>query len=353
MMPTVRRAVPIAVTVALTCVPAARAAGETGTSPTARVAGGQTMLQIDRGTARVLNANGVRVDLLSPARNGRSGLTFPATGGTIDPRTLRGAVDHSGALRFRVGRRSVTLTALRYRIGARSSTLTARVGDARLSILSLDLRSARVDARGPLTKTASRIGARLTPAAARALNRAFDVRLFAGGLRIGTVRTEVELADAILGGGATTLALDPGAASALQSLGITPGVVGRARAGSAGLAFPITGGKVDAATLAGEIRHAGGISLTRGATRVELTDFTIGIDDTPALSASVGGRRVEILTLDVSAITRSAGGRTVTVGNVVAKLTSAAAGALNQAFGTTAFQEGLTVGTATVAARTR
>src|SRR3712207_6863059 len=58
-------------------------------------------------------------------------------------------------------------------------------------------------------------------------------------------------------------------------------------------------------TLAGEIAHRGGISLIRGGTRVELTDFVIGIDDSPALSALVGGSRVEILRLDVSADRKS------------------------------------------------
>ena len=79
----------------------------------------------------------------------------------------------------------------------------------------------------------------------------------------------------------------------------------------------------------------------------------IGIDDTPALSALVGGQRIEILALDVSGIRRSARGRMIAVSGVVGRLTAAAAGALNQAFSTTAFQEGLTIGTATVRARVR
>jgi hypothetical protein len=348
---TLRRALPLAAACALVAPPAAQAGEARATD--ARVAGGQTMLQVDRGVARVLNSTGVRVDLLSPATSGRSGLTFPATGGAIDPRTLRGSVDHTGGLRFRARGRSVVLSDLRYTIGARRATLSAVAGGARLTVFHLGLRRARVGSDGPLTKTASRIRATLAPGAARALNRALRVRLFAGGLRVGTVRTEVELADAVISGGATTLALDQGAADALRSLDITPGVVGAARAGNDGLAFPITRGKVDARTLAGEIAHSGGISLTRGGTRVELTDFVIGIDDSPALSALVGGRRVEILTLDVSGIRRSAGGRTVTVAGVVGRLTAAAAGALNEAFSTTAFQEGLTIGTATVRARLR
>ena len=70
-----------------------------------------------------------------------------------------------------------------------------------------------------------------------------------------------------------TLAIDSGAASALASEGITPGVIAPASAGSGGLELPITGGRVNAETLAGSIRHSGGISLTKGTTVVELRRF--------------------------------------------------------------------------------
>ena len=345
---TLRRALPLAALATVAAVPASAAAQ----APAADVAGGQTMLRLDRGTARALGANGVAVSLVRPARTGASGLTFPVTGGSLNPANLRGSVEHDGAIRFRAGGRAVVLRDPRYTIGASRSTLTARVGSTRLAVASLNLRRARVGNDGPLTKTARGIRATLTAGAARALNRAFSTSLFARGLRLGTVRTEVELGDAVFAGGGTSLALDQGAANALQSLGITPGVLPPATADAAGLGFPITGGAVDARTLAGEITHEGGISLTRGGTVVELRDFTIGIDDTPALSALVGGQRVEILTLDVSNVQRSVSGRTIVVGNVVAKLTAAAATALNQAFSTDAFKEGLTLGTATVRGRT-
>lgn len=346
---TIARAVPLA---ALTLLTASAPALAQDSATTARAADGQTMLKLDAGTARALAGAGVRVSVVRPGTTGSSGLTFPVTGGALNPANLRGSVEHRGGIRFRAGGRTVTLSNPRYTIGASRSTLSAAVGGQRLTILNLDLRRAKVGARGPLTKTASGVRATLTAGAARALNRAFSTSVFKGGLKIGTVRTEVELGDAVFDGGATSLALDPGAASALGSLGITPGVLAPATAGADGLAFPITGGKVDAESLAGTIEHSGGISLTRGSTVVELRDFTIGIDDTPTLSALVGGQRVEILTLDVANIQRSVRGNTVVVGGVVAKLTAAAAGALNQAFGTTAFTEGLTLGTATLRGET-
>lgn len=345
---TISRALTLAA--AGTLVAAAPAAAQ---APTAAVGGGQTMLKLDAGTAKALTSNGVKVSLVKPAKAGKSGLTFPATGGALDPATLRGSVGHSGGIRFRAGRTTVTLRNPRYTIGSGGASLSATAGGQRLTIASLNLKSAKVGTKGPLTKTASGIRATLTAGAAKALNQAFRTTLFARGLKLGTVRTEVALGEAVFGGGATTLQLDPGAASALTSLGVTPGVVGDATAGSGGLGFPITGGKVDAKTLAGEITHSGGISLTKGGTRVELTDFTIGIDDTPALSALVGGQRVEILTLDVSAVKTGVEGGAIVVSGVVAKLTAPAAQALNAAFGTSAFTAGLTLGTATVRGTTK
>lgn len=342
------RTLPAALVVA--ALPLVAAAPATA-QQSARVADGQTMLRLDRGTANVLQDAGVRVAPVAPASVGRSGLTFPVTGGAADPSTLAGTVRHAGGIRFRAGGRTVVLRNPTYRIGRRSSLSMAAGGD-RIRVLALDTTRARVRRAG-LDTRASRIRAALTGVAARALNQAFGVHLFSAGLSIGTVRTEVAYRDVVFRGGNTTLALDAGAASALQSLGITAAPLDPARAGDSGLRFPITGGRVVAATLAGRITHSGGIALTRDATRVELRDFTIVIDDTPALTARVGSDRVEILSLDVSAIQRGGSGRTITVSGVVARLTAVAAQALNQAFGTGAFSEGLVLGTATVNGRAR
>lgn len=336
---------------------AALAAPAGAQSPnTARVGDGQTTLRLAPATARALTANGVQVGPVAPARAGAGGLTFPVTGGTVNPANLGGAVSHSGGIRFRAHGRSVVLREPRYTIRSGRATLSARVGGGRLTVLRLDLSKAAVTAPGPLTKSATNIRATLTATAARALNGAFRTRLFKRGLAIGTVRTTLELRDAVFAGGVTTLAPDAGAAAALASLRITLGTSGSATSGPEGIGFPISApySKVDAATLAGSINHYGsGLVLSRGDTRVALTDFVIGIDASPALSARLGTQRVEILALDVSAIERSVDGNQVVVANVGASLTAAAAGALNEAFATHAFSAGLKLGTATVRGVTR
>jgi hypothetical protein len=151
--------------------------------------------------------------------------------------------------------------------------------------------------------------------------------------------------------GATTLALSDGAASALQSLGIAAAPLKPARAGEAGLRFPITAGKLNAKTYAGQIKHTGGISLTRGDTRVELRNFIINVDKAPDLTARIGSSRVSILDLDLSDAKITKSGRKLTIAGVKATLTKTAADALNAGFGTDAFAEGLEIGTATVSGR--
>jgi|1185.fasta_scaffold648370_1 hypothetical protein len=150
--------------------------------------------------------------------------------------------------------------------------------------------------------------------------------------------------------GTTTLALDKGAVDALTSLGIAAAPLAPAKAGGTGLAFPITTGRVDAATLAGTIRHTGGLSLTRGATRVELRNFVIDTKRS-VLTARAGSARLAILDLDLSAVKVARRGRKLTVSGVSATLTKGAAAALNGAFATHAFAEGLKLGTAVVRTR--
>ena len=218
------------------------------------------------------------------------GVAFPITGGSIDPASAAGRIDHSGGLALKAGGTRVALKSFRVHVGAKRAILTAKVGGGRLTVLSLSLKNAKVVRKG-LGTTVKGVQAVLSGQAAKALNAAFDTSLFAKGLPIGSVTVKALPAEVEFAGGATTLALDPGAASALASLGIEAAPVDPATAGDDGLSFPITGGKANAKTFAGSIRHSGGIRLSRGATAVELTSFTINVDSEPDLTALAGGQR--------------------------------------------------------------
>ena len=163
--------------------------------------------------------------------------------------------------------------------------------------------------------------------------------------------------DVLLYGGSTTVALDPGAGAALESLGVKVAPVRPAAARKSGISFPITLGLVSSDTLAGQIRHGGGLKLSKGDTKVYLTRYFIDIDDTPSLSGLVGvgqkgGDRAELFSLDLTDLRVEPGKNSIKLSGITLKLTAGDATALNGAFGTTAFTEGLVIGSATVHART-
>ena len=345
-MSTLTRTLRVAAAGALVALAVAAPAG----AATVKVAGGSTTLQLDAATAKALKGLGVSVTPITPAKAGSKGVSFPITGGAIDPATAAGTITHGGGLQLRAGGTRVRLTS--FTIGVdKTPSISVKAGTARLNAFTLSLSKAKV-ARAGLGTTVSGVAVKLSTKGAAALNKAFGVKAFARGLRIGTATVRATPGQIAFTGGATSLALDPGAAQALAGLGISAAPAAPATASPDGsLAFPITGGKVDAKSLAGTITHGGGLTLTKGATAVTVSDFTIETAPAPKLTALLGAARFDLATLDLSAAKVATSGRAVSVGPVTAKLTKAAADRLNQAFGTTAFAEGLTLGTATVAAK--
>jgi hypothetical protein len=319
----------------------------------AKLAGGATTLALNPGVADALASNGVKVAPIKPATAGAKGVTFPITKGDLDTgKTVRGHVDHSGGLKLSAGGESVALRNFRVVIGKKKAFLAAKAGKATLRVFNLSLDKAKVSSKG-LDTVISGVGARLTKAAAAALNGAFETKLFSRGLYVGKVSLRATPLEATLAGGQTGLVPDPAALDAIVAEGITPSAIAPATLGASGFSFPVTGGSVNTKTLAGSITHSGGIRLSDGGTTVDLTDFTIQVDGAPDLTALVGGNRVSILDLDLSQAQTGVAGKRISVTGVKARLTAAAAGALNSAFGTTAFTAGLLLGTASVQADAR
>jgi hypothetical protein len=318
---------------------------------------GATALKLNPGIAKVLSKNKVRVAPVGTAKVRNGAIAFPITAGRLDPTNAVGGLRHSGGLRFQAGGKSLTVRSFTVRTGrggALSNSLVAKVGNNSIRLLTLDLSRANVQRRG-LGALVSGVRVKLTAGAASALNRTFNVRLFKRGLTIGTVAVAAQPETVGLEATSSTdLTLDPTAAGALTSLGISVAPIDPASVlGSGAIAFPIDGGRVNAATFAGQIRHTGGISLTKDETAVNLTNFTINVDAEPDLTAVLnGGDRVSILNLDLSGLSVDVTGQNVTLGNVSANLTAAAAGALSDAFGAP-IPAGLTLGNATVNAVVR
>jgi len=325
-------------------------AGSAAANP---IASGSTTLKLDKPIAKVLKQNGVKVVPIKPAGVKGGGISFPVTGGNLDPATAAGTIRHSGGLRFQAGGTKLAAKKFVVKTG-KGNVLRATVGGGQVNLLKVDLKRAKVTRPG-FGINVSRVGVSLTGAAAKALNTTFGVKLFKKNLRLGHVVVKTQpVSVGLAAQGSTDLALDPGTAQALTDLGVTAAPVGPASVTPGGeLSFPITGGRANVSTFAGSIGHSGGISLTAGATVVELTEFRINVDADPDLTALVGGTRVSILSLDLTGLEAGVKGKRITLANVVGSLTADAATALNNAFGVTAFTEGLVLGTATVNAVAR
>jgi len=152
-----------------------------------------------------------------------------------------------------------------------------------------------------------------------------------------------------LTGEGTTLSLDTATAGVLADNQVEVAPIDPATAGDTGITFPITGGSVESESLAGTIEHSGGLMFSAGGTDLELTDFVI---DTAAgtLTATAGDAQVPILDVDLSGLQRSDDGGVIVLEGITVTLSADGAGALNDTFGVTLFEEGLAIGEVTVRA---
>jgi len=161
----------------------------------------------------------------------------------------------------------------------------------------------------------------------------------------------------------TSVLLDAGFATALTTLGLTPGTVGKATLTEGSLHFPITGGNVDYYDPAGKtrpyvqgsIKHEGsGFSLTAGATKVDLTNFTIDpgksvLYGDVAVNGTSAATQVDLFNLYGGTLKplQMDGNNAILTGTTV-HISADAAGLLNKTFKTEAVKSQLLVGIATI-----
>ncbi|RLV48469.1 hypothetical protein D9V37_13885 [Nocardioides mangrovicus] len=169
-----------------------------------------------------------------------------------------------------------------------------------------------------------------------------------------------------LQGNTTQVTLDSGFVKALQTLKLTPGVVGTAKLTNGALVFPITGGNVTvfkpgqvSPYVIGQIQHEGsGFSLSAGGTKVEITNLNVD----PGVSrvygdVSVNGKTAAtsayVLKLDGRTLKPlSAGSGTATLEGTKVEVSPVAADLLNKTFKTNAVAGGLLVGIAKITVNT-
>ncbi len=146
--------------------------------------------------------------------------------------------------------------------------------------------------------------------------------------------------------GKTTLKPDTATFEALASLGVSVTPVKPAKAGKKGIAFPITGAKLDK-DLTGSISHKGGLKFAGGGNKLVVKNFVVKIGDKKSkLIAYAGKDKVKLLDLDLSKAKVKNGGKTVS--GVKASLAKPGAEALSATFGAD-IKKGTPIGKVTVA----
>jgi hypothetical protein len=150
------------------------------------LSGGKTWLKIDKDTAAALSDAGFEVEATGAAEGptaARPYFTFPIVGGKVEKDPLGGRIVHSGGLSFSADSESVVVK--RFVIDVDRAVLTAKVAGTgqRIALLRLGApEGAKVGAGRIMLRG---VDAKLTAQAAKALNEAFDTKLFGGGLLIG------------------------------------------------------------------------------------------------------------------------------------------------------------------------
>lgn len=164
----------------------------------------------------------------------------------------------------------------------------------------------------------------------------------------------------------TAVALDTGFTDALESLGLTPGVVGDGALTDGSLVFPVTGGNVSVFTpgevspyVIGQIQHEGsGFSLTAGDTTVEITNLNVDpgasrVYGDVSVNGEVAASSAYIFTLNGSTLMplQSEGDTAILEGTEVS-ISPVAADLLNSTFDTDAVTSDLLVGIAKITVNT-
>ena len=112
-------------------------------------------------------------------------------------------------------------------------------------------------------------------------------------------------AQATVTGKSTDVVVDPAVSAAFKHAGITVTAIAPATAKTT-LLFPVSGGQIVVATLAGTVYHTGGLTFSHGGKSVTLTNFVINTN-TKQLTATVSGQSVPIFDLNLASPKRASG----------------------------------------------
>ena len=272
--------------------------------------------------------------------NTKTGGTFSVGTGTVtfneQPSGNLGIGGTSSQMQFKIGKKTMTLTAFTLKLTSGKGALNAVVNKKGKAVTLFDVASpGKIGPNSP-TFTELRMSSsnmQLTKSGAASINKAFGLKgrqVVKAKQKVGTMSLIGQRSLKVSGGTSQTV-YDVPFYDRLQECDITLGSVPDATpiavdpnsAPRGGVSLPIKAGTVNASTLFGNIDHSGGTVLDRPAPgqpgnrtgraeyRSELTDFTFDFGEGP------GGTRAQVLSSFVKNLTRRS-----PVGDVTGTLTT-------------------------------
>jgi hypothetical protein len=347
------------------------------------LASGTTTVTLNKGFVKKLKKSGVKMLKLSPgAVKGRT-VTLPVSGGSLDPTTGQGTVEHSGGIKFKAGKKSAPVNTLV--LDTTTSSLTAKVAGKSMKLASV---KGVTIARNGFGANVSIASLKLTGKAAKQLNKKLGFTghkkgkgkakghkrapaskvvqpPFKGNQVLGASTSETQPKTvAVLPGGKADLNTNEETVKKFElappeGLGvkIEPVPPTEAAAGPSPFApllrFPIGGGTIAPDASSGIVQTAGGVKLVQnlgpsGTTTLTLANIWVDlgaktatveviVESTVSPELNLGNlSRSSIADLNLTGATIKSDpvARTVTVENAVATLQEVTATTLNSVFGT-------------------
>jgi hypothetical protein len=342
------------------------------------LASGTTTIKLNKGLFKKLKKYKVKVVKVSPATVKGRRVSLPVSGGSLDPITGVGIVEHSGGLKFKAGKRSAPVNTLV--LDTTTGSLTAKVAGKSMKFASV---KGVTVARNGFGANVSIRALKLTGKAAKQLNKrlgftgkkkgkgkatghkragASKAKVlkppFKGNQVLGSSASETQPKTvAVLPSGNATLTTSLPTVTKLSKVGVKIALIPPTTLAGAGpppaFAFPIAGESISPAATAGIIKTTGGLKLnqvfkpgeaettmTLGGIWVDLGAKTAtveviveskGID--PRLNLGTLGRSsIADISLAGATVTADPTTHTVSVQNASASLQAVTAETLNNVF---------------------
>jgi hypothetical protein len=270
------------------------------------ISSGTTTLTIKSNLVKSLKKAGITLTAVKPAKIKGSKATFTVIGGEVEATTGSGTVTHSGGLKIKWGKKSVTLKS--FSVSTKTKSLSAKMGSKTVKLATLSgVSSTRlgfgnsiVAKQVKLTAAGAKaLNSKLTPAPTKTKVKkngktitktvktkpAFKANTVLGG---STTQVEPET-DNVLASGAMTYVGDPTLFTKLKNVGVEVQTIAPTTAALTTFTSPLTGGTVSPLGTSGTINSSGGLKLVQNLTQGPSTAITLGAIgvDLAAKTASV------------------------------------------------------------------